>query len=256
MKVRFRSPEKRDPHRDRGISFEMAPASRPRGLLWRWYLLVLLVALPAIWLVLRFAGELLSLKGSGYITYARFEVSAPVNGVVGEIRTGEGRLIGKGDGVVVLRPVAGSMPAGDIPGSTHGQAGAAEEAVTSAEDGRVERVWVRPGEAVAVGAPLLTVRTQDEPLLQAWMDVRHLDRLWPGRPATVQLPDGSARRARITHVRPSTELTPPGLISGAAGPRSRLVIGLRLEEPLTSKQMINQLPVEVRLHWRDEFFRK
>lgn len=115
----------------------------------------------------------------------------------------------------------------------------------------VERVWVQPGEVVLVGSPLLTLRMGDTPVVHAWLDSRHLGRLYPGRPASVRLPDGIRLPATVARVAPRTELPPPELEGAPANGRD-LRVTLQLEEQPAPAQRVNRLPVEVRLRWRDE----
>lgn len=256
MKVRFRTPEERDPLRDCGIRVPMAPAKRPDIPRWRWYMLIGLVTLPLLWMMGRFFAELMSLKGSGYINYPQLELRAPSGGRIEEVLVEEGqqlaavepllRFHSREGGRVELIPAKPSPAAAAGSREEDGQ-GMAETPI------QVERVWITPGEYVAADSLLLTLRTDPNPVVHAWMDSSYLERLRPGRPATVQLPDGAERPATVARVALSTEAPPDELRDVLAGRRSSLLVVLRLNQPLAESQRINHLPVEVRLNWLDEY---
>lgn len=326
MKVRFQIPEEQDVLREHGIKLNMAPAKRTKIPRWRWYLLVLLVVFPFAWIAGRFAMDLLSLSGSGYVSYAQLELRAPANGQLQEVLVQEGQGVEEGTVLlrlhntdvekaaalqnatvpmvsgtaasnVDLRPLMeavdresvaleryrqlqaeGAATAGEVhevesrllaarrdlqmAGRTPGNQtvtmrvntrGLEEMQIKAPAAGQVERVWVKPGEFVAPNNPLLTLRTNNEPVVRAWMDSRYMNRVQTGRAATVRLPDGSHRRAIITRVELSTEKVPVELHSPLAENRSNLLVLLRLDQALGSGQQVNNLPVEVSLHWLDDY---
>lgn len=81
MKVRFRSPRARQPERDRGLRVPYAAAQRT-GYRLRWYLIVLLVAIPVLYLGYSFAQLLLITELSGQVHLQPVTITAPVDGQV------------------------------------------------------------------------------------------------------------------------------------------------------------------------------
>lgn len=249
MRVRFRNPESREPQQDRHIGFDMAPARRPQVPGWRWYVLVLFVATPLLAIAVRLLVETLSLKGSGYLIFPRIELTASMAGHVDKVMTHDGAAVKARFPLLQLRVTAPARLAGSD-GTPTDQA---EWTVSAPQEGLVERIWVQAGQPVSVSSRLLSLRTGTIPFVQAWMDARYLDRLWPGRPAQVRLPDGRWLSAVISQVLDSTEPLPQGLPVPGGG-RSSLVVRLRLDEGLPTPG-VNYLPVEVRLRWRDDVAR-
>lgn len=168
---------------------------------------------------------------------------------LGEVQEAEGRLLAARRDL----EAAGRDTGNRTVSMRVNTAGLEDMKVTAPSDGQVERVWVRPGEFVVPNNPLLTVRTNSEPLIRAWMDSRYINRVQEGREATVRLPDGSRRPAVITRVEMSTEKIPNELHSPLSENRSNLLVLLQLQQPLGNKQEVNNLPVEVRLHWLDDY---
>jgi multidrug resistance efflux pump len=311
MKVRFRIPENRDPLRDNGITVPMAPAQRPRVQGWRWYALMLTLLGLVLWGVAHLLLRMLSLDGSGYISYSQLELRAPGNSRIDAVLVEEGQAIAAGEALLRLRPLDPGMTAPQVQAQavqgllrelmacersildsyhqlqnrsrlqlTSMGGGRPELCLTrlrqtlqvalgrSAADGagndtlplaapagsQVERVWVLPGEFVAMNRPLLTLRLGNEPQVRVWMESRYLNRVQPGRSATVRLPDGARRRATVIRVGLSTEKVPIDLKGVLlTDSRSNLLVLLRLDEALARQEQVNNLPVEVRFTWLDEY---
>ncbi len=317
MKVRFRSPEQQDPQRDQGLKLTMAPAKRQVMGRWRWWLLLALVAAPFLWLSTSFLVDLLSLRGTGYVSYAQLEVRAPFNGQVTRLALRQGQTLAAGAPLLELRrtdvltmeQAAAPTPSRPSPvdtsawqrslerersllalyrqlraqgAATLAEVREAEIRVAQAEQAlatltqanqavpqpqalparprlsrslsspgpaQVERLLVQAGEYVSAGTPLLYLRTQAQPEIRAWFDARYIQRLVPGRAATVTLPGGQRLPATIAYVQPLTERLPSPLLSPLGDNKPKLYATLRLDQPLPAEQRINMLPITVRLHW-------
>jgi len=90
MKVRFRSPKQQAPEREQGMRVSYAPAKRVVAR-WRWYLILLLVSLPLIYLLGQILYGWLIVSAPGYVTLRKIPVNSRVAGVLAdlEVRTGQ-----------------------------------------------------------------------------------------------------------------------------------------------------------------------
>ncbi|MDF3029892.1 MAG: HlyD family secretion protein [Moraxellaceae bacterium] len=251
MKVRFRTPGQKDAWRDGGIRMDAVPERRPGVPAWRWYLAVMMVAVPFLIAAVSFLVALLSIKGSGYLVYESLELPVPENGRVQRLLVEDGRRVQAGVPLLALQVGA----ADELPQRSNGAATTRERIIAAPVAGVVESIRVAAGSEVVSGAPALSLRTGHKPRVRAWMRSDELGRLWPGRPAVVRLPDGSRLPAVISQVMASTEKLPEELATSSFPVCRCLVVTLELGAALQPAQRVNYLPVEVFLRWRDELLR-
>mgnify|MGYP001574382475 FL=1 len=84
MKIRFNQPETMSPDHDRGLLVQYSHAKR-LGKSWRWYLIVLIVSLPLLYLLgLILWGEI-AIEANGRIRVTNFVMRAPIDGHVQQI---------------------------------------------------------------------------------------------------------------------------------------------------------------------------
>jgi multidrug resistance efflux pump len=90
MKITFRPPKSVIPDREHGIRIPYAPAKRAVAR-WRWYLIVLLVAAPLLYLVGQLFYTLVFVKAAGLVSLQKTPVNSQIAGAVQriEVRTGD-----------------------------------------------------------------------------------------------------------------------------------------------------------------------
>lgn len=113
MKVRFRSPRARRPEHDRGLKVPYG-AARRSGYRLRWYLIVVLVSIPVVYLGYSFAQLLLISELPGRVLLKRLEVSAPVDAEVIAVPVAPGDRVDAGAPVLGLRDPARSEERGEL----------------------------------------------------------------------------------------------------------------------------------------------
>jgi multidrug resistance efflux pump len=79
MKIRFRSPKQLAPDREQGVRVPYAPAKRS-AVRWRWYLILLLVSLPLLYLVGQILYSWLVVKAPGYVSLAPIQINSSAAG--------------------------------------------------------------------------------------------------------------------------------------------------------------------------------
>lgn len=90
MKVHFRSPKIKDPDRERGVRVPYASARRTVSR-WRWYLVVLLVSVPFLYLIGQILYTTLVVTAPGFITLEKVPINSQIAGwLTGvSVRTGQ-----------------------------------------------------------------------------------------------------------------------------------------------------------------------
>ncbi len=118
--------------------------------------------------------------------------------------------------------------------------------------GRVLQVLIRPGQYVSAGEPLLVVARLDHPRVMAYVSPRYASRLAVGTVATVRFPDGTRIRA-VVGARPQMSTRMPSSMVNQFGLRPVTVpLDLLPSEPWPRDELIQNLPVSVRFHYRWE----
>lgn len=84
MKIRFTSEKERHPETDQGLKVIYAPARRTAYRL-RWYLILLLVASPALWLGSSLLRNQLLIEAPAYTRQPLTEIRALESGLVSQI---------------------------------------------------------------------------------------------------------------------------------------------------------------------------
>jgi multidrug resistance efflux pump len=95
MKVRFRSPKQQAPEREQGMRVSYAPAKRVMAR-WRWYLILILVSLPLIYLVGQILYGWLIVSAPGYVTLRKTPVNSQIAGVLLDLRVRTGETVSAG----------------------------------------------------------------------------------------------------------------------------------------------------------------
>ncbi|SDH50713.1 Multidrug resistance efflux pump [Pseudomonas flavescens] len=101
MKIRFNSPKERHPTQDNGVEVLYAPGKRLAFRL-RWYLILFLILLPALWLAGRYVLELVRIEAPALVRLPTMEVRAMQPGQVQTIRVQAGDHVEVGTPLVEL----------------------------------------------------------------------------------------------------------------------------------------------------------
>jgi multidrug resistance efflux pump len=92
MKVRFRSSKQQAPDRDQGMRVAYAPAKRVMAR-WRWYLILLLVSAPLIYLLGQILYGWLMITAPGYVALRKVPINSPLSGVLADRPVTEGQTV-------------------------------------------------------------------------------------------------------------------------------------------------------------------
>ncbi|KIP97693.1 MULTISPECIES: biotin/lipoyl-binding protein [Pseudomonas] len=101
MKIRFNSPKERHPTQDNGVEVLYAPGKRLAFRL-RWYLILFLILLPALWLAGRYGLELVRIEAPALVRLPTLEVRAMQPGQVRNIAVQAGDHVDVGAPLVEL----------------------------------------------------------------------------------------------------------------------------------------------------------
>ncbi|WP_319522943.1 HlyD family efflux transporter periplasmic adaptor subunit [uncultured Desulfosarcina sp.] len=101
MKVNFENRKAQDPTRVKGMHVPYAPAKR-RVTQWRWYLILLLVASPLLFLLWRIAMPLLMVVAPGYISLENVSINSTASGVVEMVHVQVGDWVAQNQRVITL----------------------------------------------------------------------------------------------------------------------------------------------------------
>ncbi len=103
MKIRFSREARSHPEGIAGLKVPYAAAKRGAPQ-WRWYLILTIVASPAVLLILGMLGGFLTRSAQGSVALDQMEVRALASGVVTEVRVEPGLVVKVGDELVTTRP--------------------------------------------------------------------------------------------------------------------------------------------------------
>ncbi|MCU0539528.1 MAG: efflux RND transporter periplasmic adaptor subunit [Desulfobacterales bacterium] len=101
MKIRFQSAKSSAPDRERGIRVPYAPAKRALAR-WRWYLIVLLVSLPLLYLLVQLLSTVLFVSAVGLIRLERVPINARMAGTVERLEAHASMRVAPGQLLAVL----------------------------------------------------------------------------------------------------------------------------------------------------------
>ncbi|MEN0106187.1 MAG: HlyD family efflux transporter periplasmic adaptor subunit [Pseudomonas sp.] len=101
MKVRFHSPKEQHPTQDNGMQVLYAPGKRLAFRL-RWYLILALILLPALWLVVRYGLDLVRIEAPALVRLPTLDVRALQPGQVENVRVQAGDHVQPGSPLVDL----------------------------------------------------------------------------------------------------------------------------------------------------------
>lgn len=96
MKIRFRSPKQLAPDREQGVKVPYAPAKRA-ATRWRWYLILLLVSLPLLYLVGQILFSWLVVKAPGYVSLGAVQINSTAAGQLAALPVAVGDRVAAGD---------------------------------------------------------------------------------------------------------------------------------------------------------------
>jgi multidrug resistance efflux pump len=102
MKITFRSPKSAAPDRERGLRVPYAPAKR-RMARWRWYLILLLVSAPLLFVFGQLFLSLVFVSAPGIVVLQRVPVNAAMPATVETISVVPGQRVEPGQVLVLLR---------------------------------------------------------------------------------------------------------------------------------------------------------
>jgi len=128
MKVRFRSSKQQAPEREQGIRVAYAPAKRVMAR-WRWYLILLLVSAPLIYLLGQLLYGWLMITAPAYVALRKVPINSPLSGIVADRPVMEGQVVPSGAVLARLK-----SPAIDR-----------REAILTAELNAREKAFMLPG---------------------------------------------------------------------------------------------------------------
>ncbi len=101
MKVRFFKPEEADPERDSGMKVPYGAAKR-RQAVWRWYLVLLLVASPIIYFLLKIGYASAVTSAPGFVRQDQITIRTQTAGVIDSVEVDPPHKVEEGDPIVVL----------------------------------------------------------------------------------------------------------------------------------------------------------
>ncbi|MGC9193847.1 MAG: HlyD family secretion protein [Syntrophobacteraceae bacterium] len=101
MKITFRSPKSVAPDREHGMSLPYAAGKRATSR-WRWYLLVLLVTAPLLFLIAKIFYAALIVTAPGFVRLERIEVNTQMAGWVKRVMVKPGETVVRGQLLAVL----------------------------------------------------------------------------------------------------------------------------------------------------------
>jgi multidrug resistance efflux pump len=113
------------------------------------------------------------------------------------------------------------------------------------ESGRVLENFAAPGQALSVGAPILSIGRVERPSVIAYLDPKHADYAQAGSKARVRFSDGTVMDAVVRDNTRLTKRLSPETSYGSA-PKRMLVVELDFLEELAPEKRVEGFPVNVR----------
>lgn len=101
MKVTFDDKKVEDPTRVKGIRVPYAQAKR-RASQWRWYLILLVVASPLLYLLWKLAMPYVTVTAPGYISLEKVSVNSTASGIVEQVHVQVGEMVAQNQIVLTL----------------------------------------------------------------------------------------------------------------------------------------------------------
>lgn len=141
MKIRFAREARSAPEAIGGLKVPYAAAKRSAPQ-WRWYLILAVVAMPAVIMVFGMVGGFLTRSAQGTVALEQMEVRALADGVIADVNVEPGVFVKLGRELVTTRPAAaaGSSAARVTSGERDAAAGAASSATLLALKARTLRL--------------------------------------------------------------------------------------------------------------------
>ncbi|CAA0112872.1 Uncharacterised protein [BD1-7 clade bacterium] len=119
--------------------------------------------------------------------------------------------------------------------------------VYAPKKGKVNAVYVKPGQYINESTELLTLSNRETPVIIAYLEPDRFEYTHLGQTATVTLPNGDKYEAVISEPTTMVQRT-PGLLSGPFDDSvASIKVTLKTVKPLT--YYVEELPVEVRFHY-------
>lgn len=102
VKINFESSKGKNPDSRSGLRIPYAPAKRvfPK---WRWYLVVLIVCSPLVYILLRICGSLFVSTSSGIIALEKINITSPQITTIESVLSTSGALVKKGQVLFILK---------------------------------------------------------------------------------------------------------------------------------------------------------
>lgn len=101
MKVRFDNRQAQDPTRVKGVQVPYAPSKRQVAQ-WRWYLTLLIVAAPLLYLLWKLLMPYITVSAPGYISLEKVSINSTASGIVERVAVAVGDHVVENQTVVTL----------------------------------------------------------------------------------------------------------------------------------------------------------
>ncbi len=101
MKIRFNQPEKKSPDDDRGMHVQYGQAKRP-GKPWRWYMILIIVSLPLLYLLGLIIREMIVIEASGRVNVPLVTVRSSGEGYIKQVLVEPLQIVTKGSKLALL----------------------------------------------------------------------------------------------------------------------------------------------------------
>ena len=112
-------------------------------------------------------------------------------------------------------------------------------------DGRILDIFVKKGETVSAGAPLLTMTTNTQPEVVAFLKPKYLEYSQLGTKAKVTYPDGKVYSATVSGPTETVNKLPTELQRPFEGQPAYLKVRLAFDKPLDRARWVDGVEVEV-----------
>ncbi|MGB5984827.1 MAG: hypothetical protein WBG37_05930 [Desulfobacterales bacterium] len=101
MKIQFDTQAQRDPERVKGLRVPYAAAKRGAAQ-WRWYLILLIVSSPLLYLLIKIILSYLIVTAPGFLSLEKVPINSTATGIIERIETPVGTQVVQGQVLVVL----------------------------------------------------------------------------------------------------------------------------------------------------------